>query len=760
MYAMSINALFKKHPLALALQVPVVGFCMLAASVVEARSELHPGMERTIGQDHRQDDWVIGKGAHLTSNGATLKQSRVSAGKMTLNAGTYAQDIHASGGSQLTLSGTTVVARSSSAFAINLQSSQADIHGSTITNHNGVGIYAGRSPLAEGGSTVNVFNSTINGSNRGAFSAGLSEMNFTGSEINGTDADGVGILLWGSTATATDSRISGGANGVVLSYENDDLNTSTLILDRTSVEGRNGAALLVEGDDYGSTEADIHVRNGSTLTGSNGTILEVTGGSFANMNVDGSTLFGDVVVEEGSTAKLQLNNGSWLTGQLKNVAELSVNNASHWVLVGDSEVGDLKMAGGSVHFGGADEFYQLDVDSLSGEGTFVMHTDFGSGQTDLLNVNGIAEGNHSLLLAATGSELVTAEPIRVVATQGGDAKFALVGETVDVGAYSYGLKQEDTDWYLDPNRRGTSNSTKAVMALFNTSPTVLYGEMTLLRTRMGELRFSQGNNEGFWMRGYGNKYEVSGNQDGGGYTQNQRGFTLGIDTPLYGGDGQWVAGVMAGHSTSDIDLNRSGGGKVDSYYVGGYATWLDDESGLYFDGVVKLNRLHNEVNVSMSDGKRAKGNYTQNAVGASVEVGRHITLDDDFFIEPYGQLNAAITQAQSYDLDNGLHAKGDRSASVVGKAGVTVGKNIQLDSGGVVQPYLRTALAHEFNHNNKVTVNGERFNNDVFGSRIEMAGGVAMSVSRNVKLHADVEHTRGKTVDQPWGVNFGVRYDF
>ncbi|KAA0941185.1 hypothetical protein FQ186_28575 [Pseudomonas sp. ANT_H14] len=50
---MSINALFKKHPLAIALQVPVVSFLMLTTPLVEARSELHPGMERTIEQGHR-----------------------------------------------------------------------------------------------------------------------------------------------------------------------------------------------------------------------------------------------------------------------------------------------------------------------------------------------------------------------------------------------------------------------------------------------------------------------------------------------------------------------------------------------------------------------------------------------------------------------------------------------------------------------------------------------------------------------------------
>lgn len=176
--------------------------------------------------------------------------------------------------------------------------------------------------------------------------------------------------------------------------------------------------------------------------------------------------------------------------------------------------------------------------------------------------------------------------------------------------------------------------------------------------------------------------------------------------------------------------------------------------------MIKFNRLHNDSNVIMSDGKKAKGNYTQNAVGASAEFGRHIQLDDDFFVEPYGQLSTVITQAQSYELSNGLRGKGDRSSTVVGKAGVTVGKNIQLESGGVLQPYLRTALAHEFDQSNKVFINNQSFNNDVSGSRIELAAGVAMSVSQNLKLHADFETSEGKAIDQPWGVNVGLRYDF
>ena len=757
---MTTNGLFKKHPLALAVQAPVFGFFMLGASLAQATINLVGGEERTIAPGYITDSWAIKQGSHLISNGATLRQSQVVGSRMTLNEGTTAQDIDASAGSKITLNGATVVARTSSAFAIRLVSSDADITDSTVISTNGVGLSAGRNFLTSDGSTVNVLGSTITGSTMGAIATAFSQLNFLNSDVTATNENGIGIRLVGGAATAIGSRIVGGENGVRLQPESADLNSSRLILENSSVEGKNGSALLVAGSASAGANADIHVLNGSTLTGGNGNILEVTRGSTANMNVDYSDLIGDVVVEEGSAAKVQLNNGSSLTGQLKNVAELSVNEASKWVLVGDSNVEALKMGGGAVHFGGADEFYQLDVKSLEGNGTFVMHTDFSTHQTDFLNVEGRAEGNHSLLLAATGSELARGEPIKVVHTEGGDAHFSLVGDTVDIGAYAYGLQQDGTDWLLDPTRRGTSTSAHSVLALFNSAPTVLYGEMSILRTRMGELRFSDGASNGLWMRSYGNKFDVAANKNGAGYSQTQKGFTIGVDEPLSSGDGQWLAGVMTGHSTSDLSLTRGSSGEVKSYYLGGYATWMDAESGLYFDGVVKLNRLHTENDVTMSDGKKAKGNYAQNALGASAEFGRHINLDDDFFVEPYGQLSAVITQAQSYELSNGVHAKGDRSSSVVGKVGVTAGKNIQLDSGGVLQPYLRTAVAHEFDQSNKVFVNDQSFNNDLSGSRLELAAGVAMSVTKNVKVHADFETSKGKKIDQPWGVNFGVRYDF
>jgi len=723
-------------------------------------------------------DGTVGSGKYDVRPGAAASDYLAQKGAtLTVHKNANVKEIRATSGSTLTLTGANVSSVHGSQAAIALSNSSATISDARITSHTSGGLNVARQVGTPTGSYAQVDNSEITGATYGANVTSHSLLELNNSVLVGQRQQGLRLL--GGAAIATDSEITGGTTGVVMSLESATaLESPHLILDGSRVTGLDGPAINV----LGPITAEIDVTNGSSLQGQNGNMLELTQGGSANMRVRFSELAGNIqegadsaldlnldhailtgdVINNGGSASVGLNNGSVLTGRLENVDTLAINSDATWVMVDDQHVGDLLLAGGNVKFGDTGTFYKLDVDNLSGNGTFVMSVDFATLTGDFLNVTGTSSGDHQLLIASTGADPLSEDRLHVVHTEDGGAKFSLVGERVDVGTYSYSLvdDNEGKDWLLDPGSKVISPSTNSVLALANAAPSVLYGEMTNLRTRMGELRHSDGQSTGLWSRAYGNKFEVNNSDKGMQYNQTQRGFTLGADVPLTGGDGQWLAVCMAGHNTSDLDLSRGSKATVDSYYVGGYATWLDAESGLYFDGVLKFNRLHNESDVAMSDGKKAKGNYTQNAVTASAEVGRNIKLDDGYFVEPYGQLATAIIQRQSYELDNGLQAEGARTASVVGKLGVTAGRDIQLDSGSVLQPYLRTAVAHEFNQSNKVSVNGNSFNNDLSGSRVEMAAGIAMAVSKNWKVHADVERSMGKSIDQPWGVNVGLRYDF
>jgi len=332
----------------------------------------------------------------------------------------------------------------------------------------------------------------------------------------------------------------------------------------------------------------------------------------------------------------------------------------------------------------------------------------------------------------------------------------VLGGAVDVGTYEYQLAQHGNDWFLEATDVITP-STASVLGLFSAAPSVWYGELSSLRSRMGEVRNGQGS--GVWARTYSNRYKLSAASNLT-YDQDQSGFSVGADGQLpSNGNGQWLLGVMAGTSKSDLNMKRGTSGDIDSYYVGLYSTWLAD-NGYYVDAVLKLNRFDNSSDVRMSDGTKAKGSYDNSGVGLSVEAGRHIKLADDWFVEPYAQLASLWVDGDKYHLDNGMQAESNHANSLLGKVGTSFGKRIALANGGFAEPYMKLAVAHEFVDNNQVKVNDDRFTNDLSGTRGEIGGGVAMQVSEKLQMHFDVDYSKGNNVEQPYGVNLGLRYNF
>jgi outer membrane autotransporter protein len=696
------------------------------------------GQPRDIDGSVAADQYLLRNQASLTATGASTN------------------DIRAESNSSLTLNGSTVTSAVST-IAVELVNSQATINRSTVTGAR-VGLSLSSLASAPVGSTATVTDSVITGGTTGIEVGSLGNLTLTRAVVTGSSAVGSGLQLSSGTVSATASTIRGGAQGVRFVPGSIAGQLSKLVLDSTLVQGQTGSAIVINDFGLAPILATIEVNNGSTLVGGNGKILEVDGASTANMTVDNSHLVGDVVASSGATANITLQNQSTLTGRLDNVSQLTVNSNARWVMVGDGNVANLALNGGGVQFGNPGEFFKLKVGNLSGEGgTFFMHTNFG--QVDTLTVTGTATGNHDVRIDASGFEPVAAASLPVIHIADGDAKFSLLGGPVDLGAFSYDLVQQgNNDWFLNTASRVISPGTQSVLALFNSAPTVWYGELSTLRSRMGELRMDEGK-AGGWIRAYGNKFDVNTGA-GVDYQQTQQGLSFGADAPLPVGDGQWLVGLLGGYSKSDLNLSRGSSGTVDSYYVGAYSTWLDEPSGYYFDGVLKFNRFENEADVHLSDGSKTKGSYNNNGVGASVEFGRHIKLADDYFVEPYTQWSGVVVQGQSYELDNGLAADGDRARSLLGKLGATAGRNFNLGEGKVVQPYVRAAYVHEFATNNDVSVNDNVFNNDLSGSRGELGAGVAMTLTDKVSLHADVDYSNGEKIEQPWGFNFGARYSW
>ncbi len=511
----------------------------------------------------------------------------------------------------------------------------------------------------------------------------------------------------------------------------------------------------------GQSTAEMALNN-STFLGN----LTISESSTANLTLNQSRMTGDVLVDESNTNEsVTLENQSQLTGRLDKVNSVNIKSQSNWTLTGNDNIGTLAMNGGSVTFGAAEAtstYYTLNVGTLAGTtGTFVMKGDFVSGESDKLIVAGQSTGNYGLAVAASGLDAVAPEQVVLVRTGTTDgASFTLAGDrAVDLGTWSYSLASRTNaeggkEWYLDPTTEVISPGAQSILALFNTPVTSWYGEQSSLRTRMGELRLNGGQSGG-WMRTYGSQYNVA-DGSGVGYQQNQQGISLGVDARV--GDSQWLVGVLAGTSKSDLNLDHGTTGTVKSYYVGPYATWLDADTGYYFDGVLKFNRFRNESKVNLSDDTRAKGDYDNWGLGASAEFGRQFKLADGYFIEPFTQWSAVQIQGKRYTLDNDMTADGDTTRSLLGKAGVTVGRNFEFGKASIAQPYLRMAVAHEFAKNNEVKVNDNVFNNDLSGTRGEFGAGVAVAMSEKWQVHADFDYSNGEHIEKPWGATLGVRW--
>lgn len=730
---MKTNNAFALHPLSVSLKWMTIMPLLLVSTYSHGRI-VDNGESPVIDGSTELYSYLVRNKSSLTANGASTTQIRVETG------------------SSLTLNRTTVTA-SASPVGVDLLDSTATIIGSNITGSS-TGLSVGTTRAVGQGSSATVTGSHITGGFDGAVVSGLSQLDLNQSTLTGTN--GFGLLLANGRVSATDSTIRGGINGIVLTTDQTVQQPGRLVLNGTTVQGQSGAAIVV--DDFGlpATTAQILVGNKSTLVGGNGKALEVKGSSTANMVVDNSDVTGDITADAGAIANITLQNQATLTGRLESVASLAINSQAQWNMVENASVENLSMNGGSINFGNPTDFYKLTVGNLSGNGNFIMHADFATGQVDTLTVTDTATGNHTVQMDSSGAE-PTGIAIPVIHIAAGDAQFSLLHGPIELGAFSYSLTQQGSnDWYLDPATRVISPGTQSVLALFSTAPTVWYGELSTLRTRMGEVRMDD-DKAGGWIRAYGNKYNVSASS-GVAYQQTQQGLSFGADAPLPIGSGQWLVGLLGGYSKSDLDLSGGTSGTVDSYYVGAYTTWLD-ESGYYFDGVLKLNHFENESKVQLSDGKKAKGNYDNNGIGASLEFGRNIALADDYFIEPFTQLSGVIIQGQDYDLDNGLSAEGDRTRSLLGKVGATAGRNFKVN-GRAVQPYLRAAYVHEFVKNNEVQVNNNVFNNDLSGSRGELGAGLALSLTDKWNAHVDLDYSNGDKIEQPWGFNFGVRYSW
>ncbi|QAY88340.1 autotransporter outer membrane beta-barrel domain-containing protein [Pseudomonas arsenicoxydans] len=299
---------------------------MLSTPVANAKT-LDPGESATVTNPPDPEAWSVSQKGILTIINANAL-SITSQNASVIFDGGQSERIEARDSSVLSLTGATVNS-STGRGAVSLSDSSAIIDNGTITSTNSVGLLLGRNVNTPTSSSATVKGgSTITGLPGGANAVGFAVLNVENSTILGTGATSYGVQLGGATLSATGSTLSGGQNGLQIITDTIGVNASSVTLKDTLVKGGSGSAIVLGSSGAAGSVAGINILGSTKLIGGNGTALQATNRSTANVKVDGSALRGNVIADTGSTIALTMQNAASIDGDLQNVTQVSLDSGS------------------------------------------------------------------------------------------------------------------------------------------------------------------------------------------------------------------------------------------------------------------------------------------------------------------------------------------------------------------------------------------------------------------------------------------------
>ena len=308
---------------------------------------------------------------------------------------------------------------------------------------------------------------------------------------------------------------------------------------------------------------------------------------------------------------------------------------------------------------------------------------------------------------------------------------------------------------VDPGAEHLSKGSNAAIAAHTAGAGLWSAQMNALVKRLGELRMGQ-DDGGIWTRAIGKRLDVS-EHSSRAYRQDISGLELGADKAFALDSGKVYVGGMLGTARSDMDFGEGASGAIDSRMFGIYATYLND-NGIYVDSVLKYSRFDNDIKTPSNLGESVKASYNTNGIGADIEVGKRIALKDGWFVEPQVEITATRVQGASYTASNGLRVKSDDLDSLQSRVGSLFGRSLELSNGMKAQPYVKASYVTEHAGGSKVRVNGNAFDAELPGNRIELGFGGVLQVSEKSKISLDAEYAKGNDIEQPFGVTLGYRY--
>lgn len=628
------------------------------------------------------------------------------------------------------------------------------------------GLYGAMAQLA--GATVNLHNTDI--------------------AINSVKVIGHGLLAISGQITGQNLTINGLPNSTygVYAVTGGQIHLQgDLSIDMGSPDGVAMATAHFDGFAPGVIDADGRMN----ITGSVGSL-----GGLIDLNFAPGSLWSGRAVSDNV-------NGGHLNIQLTD---------SQWRVAGDSVVDTLQMQHSLVDLTAASDvtrYATLKVANLSGSGDFALRTDLagdGNGVNnigDKVVVTESSAGDYRLLIQNRGSAATNGdEVLTVVETPDGVARFT--GDSaVELGGYVYTVNQQGTHWVLSSpaaeaeapeitptappdsaeaapvitgDNESASPAAPAVIPPDSSGPSVIsssanaganflnigylinYAETQTLMQRMGDIR--QGKADGnVWLRGMDGRFSGFASGKLSHFSLNYTGYQFGVDkrlsdeVPVY-------LGLFMGATTGSPHY-QSGNGTTRSSHFGFYSNWMNEE-GFYIDGVVKFNRLKNQFSVNDTQHNRVAGSGVSSGFSLSLEVGKKFSFSDNangFYLEPQMQMTAGQQNGSSLRASNGLNIDLSNYKSVLGRASVLAGYEIN-QRGYQFNGYLKTGMMREFAGDANYALNGSREALSFKGN--SWNNGIGVSAKRsNHTLFIEADSDDGSRFSQRQ-INAGYRFSF
>ena len=531
-----------------------------------------------------------------------------------------------------------------------------------------------------------------------------------------------------------------------------------------------------------NADTAINTRGHSTVTinEDNNSVVQLNGDIIFDVTNDGNSgLVADSNVNLNLSNEKSSFNGSVKTNKSgsdspqidMNVTGMSlkISNDAVWNMTGDSFVNDADVSdGGSINVQeGVSKFdadklkldnaklnlqgnnQNVNVDNLQGSNGNITtnslnnHVTIGEDKTSNLTVNGTKEVTDAI---ASGNARLQ-DLADVVKSNDKSAADTVTSDANDIIG-GYAAKVIDGNVVVESVKTVENPTNRAISDMANISLMTWRQENNDMNKRLGELRDSKGEH-GAWVRMARGESNYGSQNVKNQYNYYQVGYDEKLSTNT-----NWTVGVELTRTEGTSTFARgTGENKHTGFAV--YGSYLND-NGSFVDLIAKYARMDNDystIGAGVGD-----ASYETNGYSLSAEYGKRFTKDNGFWIEPQVELTYGTVGSVDYLTSKGARVHQDSVDSLVGRLGISLGKDIK--QGNV---YVRASYLYDFDGETKATMSGngtDSFEQDLGGGWWEVGVGTNLNLSDATHLYFDVEKTYGGNVATPWQWNAGVRWSF